>query len=123
MNYVVSSILLPKQNKTPKSPSNLLLAYITFCDLYSRNLFSVCCHFIGGVREDIVLVHHLKELRKTASAPKIIKAMAKQARRQHVLTVLERMAPTVARKSTSNTNPEFGQVLVVSLLQGLLNIH
>lgn len=60
---------------------------------------------------------------RTASVPKILKAMAKQARRQHVLTLPERMAPTVARKSTSNTNPEFGQVLVASLLQALLNIH
>lgn len=121
MNYIVLSILLPKQIKMPKSSLNLLLACITFCETYFRNL--VCCHFIGGVREDIVLVHLLKELCKNASAPKILKAMAKQARRQHVLTLHERMAPTVARKFTSNTNPEFGQVLVASLLQALLSIH
>lgn len=70
-----------------------------------------------------MLVHLLKELFETASAPKILKAMAKQARRQHVLVLPERRATTVARKSSSTTNPEFGQALVASLLQALLNIH
>lgn len=34
----------------------------------------------------------------------ILRAVSKQARRKHVLTLSERMAPTVARKYASNTN-------------------
>lgn len=87
-----------------------------------QKLFIACCHFVGGVREDIALVRLLKQLCKTTLAPKIVKTVAKQARR-HVLTAPERTAPNIARKSTSNKSPEFGQVLVACLPQALLNIH
>lgn len=57
-----------------ESSLKVLLACITFCDMYFRNFF-VSCHLTEVVTKNTVLVHLLKELCKTASASKTLKQL------------------------------------------------
>lgn len=69
---MVLSILLLKKTKMSKSAFKVLLACITFCNMYFRNFF-LSCHLREVLRKNTMLVHPLKKLCKTAAASKILR--------------------------------------------------